>query len=154
MDITKSWLVVLNILKSFLNLNSVTLGRSESLCTFCPILAKFASILSNCLSLKASLFSFLTANFGAVLVTAFSFIHSVNVGKARPVKSWSAMNGPPSQGLLNQMDRTLRTLAKFESSRQGLILGTQITPRGWIFWTINFYHQKIQVKIYLMRGQT
>ena len=33
-------------------------------------------------------------------------------------------------------------------------LGTQITPRGWIFWTIIFYHQKIQVKIYLMRGQT
>ena len=58
------------------------------------------------------------------------------------------------QGLLNQMDRTLRTLAKFESSKPGLILGTQITPRGWIFWTINFYHQKIQVKIYLMRGQT
>ena len=36
----------------------------------------------------------------------------------------------------------------------GLELGTQITPRGWIFWTIIFYHQKIQVKIYLMRGQT
>ena len=36
----------------------------------------------------------------------------------------------------------------------GLELGTQITPWGWIFWTIIFYHQKIQVKIYLMRGQT
>ena len=33
-------------------------------------------------------------------------------------------------------------------------LGTQITPRGWIFWTMIFYHKKIQVKIYLMRGQT
>ena len=58
------------------------------------------------------------------------------------------------QGLLNQMDRTLRALAKFESSNPCLILGTQITPRGWIFWTKFFYHQKIQVKIYLMRGQT
>ena len=36
----------------------------------------------------------------------------------------------------------------------GLEVGTQITPRGWIFWAIIFYHQKIQVKIYLMRGQT
>ena len=36
----------------------------------------------------------------------------------------------------------------------GLGLGTQITPWGWIFWNIIFYHQKIQVKIYLMRGQT
>ena len=52
------------------------------------------------------------------------------------------------------MDRTLRALAKFESSRPGLILGTQITPQGWIFWIIIFYHQKIQVKSYLMRGQT
>ena len=31
------------------------------------------------------------------------------------------------------MDRTLSTQAKFESSNLGLILGTQITPRGWIF---------------------
>ena len=31
------------------------------------------------------------------------------------------------------MDRTLRAHAKFESSNLGLILGTQITPRGWIF---------------------
>ena len=52
------------------------------------------------------------------------------------------------------MDRTLRACTKFESSNLGLILGTQITPRGWIFWTIIFNHQKIQVKIYLMRGQT
>ena len=36
----------------------------------------------------------------------------------------------------------------------GLFVGTQITPQGWIFWTIIFYHQKIQVKSYLMRGQT
>ena len=40
------------------------------------------------------------------------------------------------------MDRTLRALAKFESSNQGLILGTQITPRGWIFWTMIFYNLK------------
>ena len=40
------------------------------------------------------------------------------------------------------MDRTLSTQAKFESSNLGLILGTQIPPRGWIFWTIIFYHQK------------
>ena len=33
-----------------------------------------------------------------------------------------------SQGLLNQMDRTLSTKAKFESSDLGLILGTQFTP--------------------------
>ena len=46
------------------------------------------------------------------------------------------------------MDRTLSTQAKFESSNLGLILGTQFTPRGWIFWTIFFYHQKIQVKIF------
>ena len=58
------------------------------------------------------------------------------------------------QGLLNQMDRTLRACAEFESSNLGLILGTQIGPRGQIFWTIIFHHQKIQVKIYLMRGQT
>ena len=58
------------------------------------------------------------------------------------------------QELLNQMDRTLRACAKIESSNLGLILRTQITPRGWIFWTIIFHHQKIQVKIYLMRGQT
>ena len=58
------------------------------------------------------------------------------------------------QGLLNQMDRTLTACAKFESSNLGLILGTQITPQGQIFWTIIFNHQKIQVKIYLMRGQT
>ena len=63
-------------------------------------------------------------------------------------------NGFLDQGLLNQMDHTLRAFAKFESSNLGLILGTQITPRGWIFWTIIFHHQKIQVKIYLMRGQT
>ena len=31
------------------------------------------------------------------------------------------------------MDRTLRALAKFESSRSGLILGTQITPQGHDF---------------------
>ena len=36
----------------------------------------------------------------------------------------------------------------------GLFVGTQITPQDWIFWTIIFYHQKIQVKSYLMRGQT
>ena len=36
----------------------------------------------------------------------------------------------------------------------GVELGTQITTRGRIFWTTIFYHQKIQVKIYLMRGQT
>ena len=59
-----------------------------------------------------------------------------------------------SQGLLNQMDITLSTKAIFESSNLGLILGTQITPRGLIFWTIIFYHQKIQVKSYLMRCQT
>jgi hypothetical protein len=35
-----------------------------------------------------------------------------------------------------------------------LFVGTQITPQGWIFWTTIFYHQKIQVKSYLMRGQT
>ena len=52
------------------------------------------------------------------------------------------------------MDRTLSAQAKFESSNLGLILGTQITPRGWIFLTIIFYHQKIQVKIYPMSGQT
>ena len=50
---------------------------------------------------------------------------------------------PIDQGLLNYMDRTLRALAKFESSKPGPILGTQITLRGWIFWTIIFYHQKI-----------
>ena len=38
------------------------------------------------------------------------------------------------QGLLNQMDRTLRALAKFESSNPGLILGTQITPLGMDFF--------------------
>ena len=36
------------------------------------------------------------------------------------------------------MDRTLSALAKFESSNLGQILGTQITPRGWIFWTMIF----------------
>ena len=41
------------------------------------------------------------------------------------------------------MDRTLSTQAKFESSNLGLLLGTQFTPRGWIFLTIFFYHQKI-----------
>ena len=46
------------------------------------------------------------------------------------------------QGLLNWMDRTLRALAKFESSRPGLILGTQITPRGWIFWIMIFIISK------------
>ena len=40
------------------------------------------------------------------------------------------------------MDRTLSTQAKFESSNLGLILGTQITPRGWIFWTMIFYNLK------------
>ena len=58
------------------------------------------------------------------------------------------------QGLLNYMDRTMRALAKFESSNWGLILGTQITPRGWSFWTIIFCNLLIQVKIYLIRGQT
>ena len=37
------------------------------------------------------------------------------------------------------MDRTLSSLAKFESSNLGMILGTQITPRGWIFWTMIFF---------------
>ena len=55
---------------------------------------------------------------------------------------------------LGYLDHTLRAFAKFESLNLGLILRTQITPRGWIFWTIIFHHQKIQVKIYLMRGQT
>ena len=40
------------------------------------------------------------------------------------------------------MDRTLRALAKFESSKPGLIFGTQITPRGWIFCTMIFYNLK------------
>ena len=40
------------------------------------------------------------------------------------------------------MDRTLSSHAKLESSNLGLILGTQITPRGWIFWTMIFYNLK------------
>ena len=40
------------------------------------------------------------------------------------------------------MDRTLRALAKFESSRPGLILGTQVTARGWIFLDHNFLSSK------------
>ena len=40
------------------------------------------------------------------------------------------------------MDRTLRALAKFESSRPGLILGTQITPLGVDFLDHNFLSSK------------
>ena len=40
------------------------------------------------------------------------------------------------------MDRTLRACAKFESSNLGLILGTQITPWDWIFWTTFFFNLK------------
>ena len=46
---------------------------------------------------------------------------------------WPDISSPTDlfrQGLLNKIDRTLRALAKFESSNPGLILGTQITPRG------------------------
>ena len=62
--------------------------------------------------------------------------------------------GCSNQELLNQMDYTLNPCAKFEIPNLGLMLGTPITPRGWIFGPKFFHSQKIQVKIYLMRGQT
>ena len=41
------------------------------------------------------------------------------------------------------LDSDLAPLFQFKRTSWGLLLGTQITPRGWIFWTIIFYHQKI-----------
>ena len=58
---------------------------------------------------------------------------------------WPDISSPTDlfrQGLLNKMDRTLRALAKFESSRPGLILGTQITPLGVDFLDHNFLSSK------------
>ena len=57
-----------------------------------------------------------------------------------------------NQGLLYRWTEHLADLKK-NTAKWGK-KAPLITPRGWIFWTIIFYHQKIQVKIYLMRGQT
>ena len=36
------------------------------------------------------------------------------------------------------LDSDLAPLFQFKWTSWGLLLGTQITPRGWIFWTIFF----------------
>ena len=40
------------------------------------------------------------------------------------------------------LDSDLAPLFQFKRTSWGLLLGTQITPRGWIFWTMIFYNLK------------